>query len=284
VTYEDSEYTGPDIRFYDHYDSDIPEYDSRIPLNLIPSGAVNIQYVTDLDAIFEFIFRPGTPSVIIGNSSQSLFFVDSVDLYNGLESAIDRSRFMLDTGAQITVISSGIASRLALDPREADFEVEIQDVTGEITMAPGFFVDSIEIPALGDWLSYSKVPVAMLDVTSPEGGYLEGIIGMNLFDEFNLVLRGGGLFGQDPPSLEVQRIPVPPAGDIAPSGGDGLVDSLDLAALAAAWLSSPGATHWNARADIGPLQVPDEIIDNLDFSVLAAHWREIMDSEAPTGP
>jgi predicted aspartyl protease len=274
VTYDGNEYIGPDIRFYEDFDSRIPEYGGRIPLNLIPAGAVNIQYIPDLEAIFDLIFEPGQPSIIVGNLAQSLFFVDSVDLHDGTKSAIDKRRFMLDTGAQVTVIGSGIASRLGLDPARPDFEVEIQDVTGEITVAPAFIIDSLEIPALGGWLSYSNVPVVMLDVDSPEGGYLEGIIGMNLFVEFNLVLQGGGMLGQDVPFLAFEHITLPPVGDIAPAAGDGVVDSLDLAAFADAWLSFPGSAGWNPRADIAPRQLPDGVVDSNDFSVLAAHWRQ----------
>jgi predicted aspartyl protease len=280
VTYDGNEYTGPEVRFYDFGDSRIPAYPSYIPLNLIPAGGVNIQYIPDLEAIFELIFEPGQPSIIVGNSAQSLFFVDSVDLHNGTRSALDKRRFMLDTGAQVTVIGSGIGSRLGLNPAQADFEVEIQDITGEITMEPAFFIDSLEIPALGSWISYSNVPVVMMDIGSPEGGYLEGIIGMNLFVEFDLVLRGGGLLGLDMPSLEFARITLPPVGDIAPGHGDGKVDALDLAALAAAWLSSSGTPGWNPRADLAPRQLPDGIVDNQDFSVFAACWRQSVTSSS----
>ncbi len=215
VTYDGNDLTSPDIKFYEHDDSRIPEYPNRIPLNLIPSGGLNIQYIPDLEAIMEFIFQPGSPSIIVGNLGQSLFFVDSVDLSDGNYSAIDKRRFMLDTGAQITVIGSGVGSRLGLNPDNAEFEVEIQDVTGEITLEPGFYIDSLEIPSLGDWLSFTNVPVVLLDVGSPEGGTLEGIIGMNLFVNFNLVLRGGGLLGQDPPSLEFELITEHLIADIA---------------------------------------------------------------------
>ena len=73
-------------------------------------------------------------------------------------------------------------------------------------MAPGFYVDSIEIPAVGEWLTARTVPVVLLDVFSPEGGTLDGIIGTNLFVDFNLVLRGGGMFFQPDPALEFAPI------------------------------------------------------------------------------
>jgi predicted aspartyl protease len=271
VTYDGNNYTSPDIRFYDHSDSRIPDYNDSIPLNLIPSGAYDVEYFPDLESIFDFVYQPGSPS-IIGSLLQSLFFVNSVDMYDGTRSAIDKSRFMLDTGAQVSVVGTNIGSRLGLNPANPDFEVEIQDISGEITIEPGFYIDSLEIAALGEWLRFTNVPVVMLDVSSPEGGYLDGIIGMNLFTEFNLVLRGGGLLGQDPPSLEFERIPAHLAGDIAPGAGDGMVNFLDLAAIAEAWLATPTSSNWNIKANLAPRFSPDSIINFLDFAVFAENW------------
>ena len=273
VIYDGNNYTSPDIQFYDHFDSRIPDYANRMPLNLIPAGAADVQYFPDFEGIIDFVFQPGSPS-IIGSLLQSLFFVNSVDLRNGTNSAIDRNRFMLDTGAQITIVGTNVGARLALNPDDPDFEVEVQDVTGYITIEPGFYIDSLEIAALGEWLRFSNVPVVMLDVASPEGGFLDGIIGMNLFTEFNLVLRGGGLFGQDPPSLEFERIPARLIADIAPPEGDGIVDFLDITALAEAWLATPGSPNWNPKANLAPRFTPDSIIDFLDFAVLAEYWLD----------
>ncbi|MHC4485343.1 MAG: aspartyl protease family protein [Planctomycetota bacterium] len=177
---------------------------------------------------------------------------------------------MLDTGAQITVIGTGIGSRLGLNPANADFEVDIQDVTGETTIQPGFYIDSLDIPALGEWLSFTNVPVVLLDVSSPEGGFLDGIIGMNLFTRFNLVLQGGGLLGQDPPSLEFELIHI--IADIAPAGGDGVVNWLDLAAFAEAWLATTGSANWNPNADMASTATNDGLVNFLDFAVFAEDW------------
>lgn len=272
VTYDGNDYTSPDIRFYDHYDSRVPAYADYVPLSLIPSGAVNVQYIIDYESIFDFIFEPGTPSIIVGNSAQSLFFVDSADLYDGIRSAIDKRRFMLDTGAQITVISSGVGSRLGLNPANPDFEVDITDSTGAVTITPGFYLDSLDIPALGHWLSYTNVPVILLDVASPEGGVLDGIIGMNLFVNFNLILRGGGLQGQAPPSLEYQIIPSPLLGDIAPEGGDGEVNFLDFCTLADAWRSTANSPNWNPGADIAPQPISDGSVNLLDLAAMTQNW------------
>lgn len=273
VIYDGNNYTSPDIRFFDHFDFRIPNYANKVPLNLIPAGAADVQYFPDLEGIFDFIYQPGSPS-IIGSLLQSLFFVNSVDLRNGTNSAIDRNRFMLDTGAQITIVGTNVGSRLALNPNDPDFEVEVQDVTGYISIEPAFYIDSLEIPVLGEWLRFTNVPVVMLDVGSPEGGFLDGIIGMNLFTEFNLVLRGGGLLGQDPPSLEFERIPARLIADIAPPEGDGIVDLLDVTALTEAWLATPDSPNWNPKANLAPRYAPDSIIDFLDFTVLAEHWLD----------
>jgi predicted aspartyl protease len=221
-------FSGPDIRLYEADNPETPSFTNVIPLELRPLGGVSVQYMPsldlggfggwddwDLDDIlnggdFSSDMPPASPSVIMGMSSQSLFFVHSVDLYEGQKSVLDKNRFMLDTGAQITVIGSRIAARLQLDPAAPEFEVEIEGVTGDVVMAPGYYVDALEIPALGQWFRARNIPVVFLDMPSPEGGSLDGIIGMNLFVEFNLIVRGGGLFLADDPTLELQRI-VPPA-------------------------------------------------------------------------
>lgn len=226
VEREGETYTAPDIRIYEYWDDRIPDLPNKIPLELRPLGAVSVQYIPTLDLggfggggfgdfgdILDGIggggggdFPPASPSVIIGNGSQSLFFVHSVDLYQNDKEAIDKNRFMLDTGAQVTVVGTRIAARLRLDPADPDFEVEIEGVTGDVVMAPGFYIESIEIPALGNWVTFKNVPVVLLDVSSPEGGTLDGIIGMNLFSEFNLVLQGGGLSLEEDPFLAFEPI------------------------------------------------------------------------------
>jgi hypothetical protein len=230
-------------------------------------GAVNVQYTPTIDVI-NFNYDPATPSVIMGNSSQSLFFVHGVDLQEGSKTAYDKDRFMLDTGAQVTVIGRRIAARLGLNPLYKEFEVEIEGVTGESIMAPGFYVDSITIPAIGQWLEYANVPVILLDISSPEGGTLDGIIGMNLFLEYNLIFRGGGIFLEDDPLLEFQQITSSPIGDIAPPSGDGIVNLSDYSVFSKAWLAVTTDANWNPDADM----VVNGVIDLPDLAVLAENW------------
>ncbi len=272
VSHKGENFTGPDISFYQLSDPYTPTYSNKIPLELRPLGSLDVEYVPNIDPFDPFAFSPASPSVIMGNLSQSIFFVSSVDLYQGTKSAIDKDRFMLDTGAQVSVVGSRVAARLGLNPADPDFEVEIQGVTGDTIIAPGFYIDSIDIPALGEWLSFTNIPFVLLDVASPEGGTADGIIGMNLFVDLNFVLRGGGLFGQDDPSIEFG--PMPLIADIAPPGGDYKVDFLDLAELVSHWLQTSDSPDWNPQCDLAPASGPDGIVNFRDFAVLAEHWLE----------
>lgn len=177
---------------------------------------------------------PQTPSVV-GQFSfpvQSLFFISEesgVDLYEGTRSSLVNDGFMLDTGAQVTVIGTAIGARLALNTSNPDFLVDITGVDGTTVQKPGFYIDALDIPALGEWLSFTNVPVVLLNVASPEGGSLDGIIGMNLFTEYNLAIQGGGLLGQNSPVLSFERIQhIPIFGD---ADGDGDVDWGDFQAF-----------------------------------------------------
>jgi len=206
--------------------------------------------------------------------TQSLFFASGVDVTHGSWSAIDKQGFMLDTGAQVTVISKAIAARLSLDVTDPDFLVEIVDVTGESTMQPAFYVDSFEITATPQYLSYTNVPVVVIDVASPDGGTLEGIVGMNLFTEFNLVLVGGGLPDFGGHELRFERLPPRLAADLFPASGDGTVNIRDLAAFAQAWLSTPYSELWLPKADAAPQPAGDDFIDFSDFAFFAQQWLQ----------
>ncbi len=210
VSHGGDDFTGPRVEFFEQDDPNIPQYPNLIPLELRPLGSISVQYIPCLDILggcsggFD---TPSAPSVLIGISSQSLFFVSSVDMAHEGEEAIDRDRFMFDTGAQVTVVGTRIAARLRLDPAQPDFEVDIEGVTGDVVIRPGFYVDAVDIPALGQWLSLTNVPVVYLDVASPEGGTLDGIIGMNLFTQANFILRGGGFSLGPDPTVEFAILP-----------------------------------------------------------------------------
>jgi predicted aspartyl protease len=278
VTIDGNDFNSPYIRFYSLDDSSVPSYSNIIDLQLHPSDAEAVEYLPcDLigDCGEDPEGSPAIPSTIWGMlSNQSLYFLPWVNLADGNESISHIDGFMFDTGAQITVISRTMASGLRLDTHHPDFTVEIQDATGEVTLAPGFYIDSLDIPADGEWLEYTNVPIIVLNVESPEGGFLDGIIGMNLFVDLNFAVKGGGLSGQGySPTLEFE-----PAchiiGDIAPKCGDCIVDNLDLAEFAEHWLEDSNSPNWYPQCDMAPQPIRDGKVDFADFAVLAEHWRE----------
>jgi hypothetical protein len=72
--------------------------------------------------------------------------------------------------------------------------------------------------------------------------------------------------------LDYEIIPSILTGDIAPDGGDGVVDFLDLEALADAWGSTADSPNWNPAADIAPQPVPDGIVNYLDLAAMMENW------------
>ncbi len=272
VTHNGEQFSGPNITFYEYDDPCVPSYPNKIALELRPAGGA-VAYLFGFDPC-TFEIYPTAPSMIIGNTAQSLFFFPEVDLTEGNNSAPDKDEFIFDTGAQLTVIGTSLVASLGLNPADPDFEVKVQGVNGQTAMVPGFYIDSLQIPAIGQWLSFTNVPVIHLDIASPEGGFIDGVIGMNLFVDYNFVFNGNAFEVLDPPYIEFEPIPEPIIADIAPEGGDHKVDILDLLAFAKAWQSTEGAPNWNLKCDMAPQPTPDGKIDGLDFGVLFEHWLE----------
>ncbi|MBN2377018.1 MAG: aspartyl protease family protein [Sedimentisphaerales bacterium] len=268
IIHDANEFSGPNINLYSMDDENIPTYSNFFVLELRPAaGAVAYWPTIDMET---FEFYPELPSLIMGDSMQSLFFVHSVNLSNDTFTLTDKDAFMFDTGAQVSVISTSIRTSLGLS--EPSFVAEIQGVNGEVVLKDGYYIDSLDIPADVGQLSFTNIPVVEINVASPEGGFLDGIIGMNLFVDLNFVLHGGA-FGSEPPKVEFEFI-APIVADIYPPGGDGVVNNLDLATFIAAWNSTTASANWNPDCDIFPLGSPDGKIDLFDYAVFAEHWRD----------
>ena len=97
-------------------------------------------------------------------------------------------RVMVDTGAQASIMSPGIAAALNL-PMTPDFVVDACGVGGLVTDIPAYYVDYVKINALGGAMEFSRAPFVMLDLASPEGGALDGVLGMNFFWNRNLTFE-----------------------------------------------------------------------------------------------
>lgn len=90
---------------------------------------------------------------------------------------IANQRFLFDTGAQISVISTALATTLGLDLNTPAFTATVNGVSGPTTLK-GFILSSLTLPQSGGGtLTFTNVPVFVNDTTG-----LSGILGMNLFN------------------------------------------------------------------------------------------------------
>jgi hypothetical protein len=181
--------SSPSITFYDGpADPQIPTLAHRIFLETRPTGAPEVAYLGEVNE--EFVVIPSIPTTILaGLSGGSLFFTASaMTLTEGTNTS--SGKMVVDTGAQATLISEIAAAELGLNVQNPEFEVEVQGLAN-IVIAPGFYVDSASIPAgFGSPVSWSQIPVIVLNVGSPEGGTLYGIFGSNLTATRDMVFNG----------------------------------------------------------------------------------------------
>jgi hypothetical protein len=213
----------------------------RAPLKLRPgeSFITGPLYTFTLGASFDII--ASSPTVVPNGA----LFVD-VDMAIGNRNFEDKE-FLFDTGADLTVISEITAARLGFDPifDTPDFFLEVESPGGVTTGVPGIFLDELNIDTVGGSFTLHNVPVAVLDLPSPNqpGNVIDGIIGMNLFNGRDLVIDANPATGQ---------------GGVGPSLyiGDPVADSRSWATMAASgtfstvgnWSpgSNPDMLMWDA--------------------------------------
>jgi hypothetical protein len=195
VQWNGQEYTSPRVDLHtSRYAEDVPRtFDHRINVTYLEGGTtVPPVYV---DGAGSLGLLPSTPTV-----SEALMVDDVVVEHSLSQNRTTGGRFLFDTGAQVTVISLDLAYDLGLNVDLPEFTVEITGVGGSIQDAPGFTVDKLRLPAtgLGDMV-LQDVPVIILNVPNDDSP-IDGIVGMNLFTDRNLVVHGGygetsGTFG-----------------------------------------------------------------------------------------
>jgi len=157
------------------------------------------------------------------------------------DNPLTSARIMVDTGAQSSIISPATAANLNL-PIEPDFLVDACGVGGLVENIPGYYVDYVKINALGGALEFSRAPFIVLDLQSPEGGPLDGILGMNFFWDRNVIFE---------PSLTLSSFfhvsdPIPVA--FADSNVDFHVDAAD-ASFIFACITGPQSTGVSPECD-----------------------------------
>ena len=264
----DRVYIGPDIVIRSSYTPSTKDYPRRIPIEL---GGLSPVTTASYYAMFD-PFDPWLETVPTAPTALSMFalgiptggaFFAEIGLLQGEPgplNPIQTLRVMVDTGAQSSIISPNVAAKLNL-PIEPDFVAPACGIAGSVEI-PGYYIDYVRINALGGALEYSRVPFVMIDIQSPEGGPLDGVLGMNFFWNRNIVLEpstsGGG-------SLHVSN-PVPYA--YIDLNLDNLVNMQDFAIFAAAWHTTPADPAWDSQCDF----YLDEVIDSRDLAAFAEAW------------
>jgi len=123
-----------------------------------------------------------------------------------------KDNFLLDTGSQLTVLSTAVAKRLGFDLNHPQTTIDVQGVGGTETVK-GYTLKSLVLPRTdGGTITLQNIPIYVLDVAPG----IDGIIGMNAFDTADNILYNPN----DPsgkPSLSVTYFTNPDRG--LPAGG-----------------------------------------------------------------
>ncbi len=184
--YAGDAHSSPNVEIFpSRYADDVPQlFDHRIDLTYRTGGQTLPPVYVVSDGMFGVL--PATPTV-----SEALMIEDVQVEHSAYQPRTTGGTFLLDTGAQVTVISRDKALDLALNVDQPEFTVEITGVGGSVQQVPGFTLDTLRLPAtgLGDMVLHD-VPVVVLNVPNDDQP-LDGIIGMNLFTDRNLVIHGG---------------------------------------------------------------------------------------------
>src|SRR6185369_16087125 len=93
--------------------------------------------------------------------------------------SVSGQKFLLDTGSQMTVISTAEANALHIDLAHPIDSIDIQGVGGSQTVK-GYVIDSLQVGLTGIGpLTFKNVPVFVMDAAP---GQIDGILGMNLWN------------------------------------------------------------------------------------------------------
>ena len=183
----------PQVEFVTLGQGDLQGITRRAQLNLLPSESFTTGpvYVPNLsidpnNINLNFHDNPTTPTVV---SNGGLFI--EVDLANKGTSN-QNVNFLFDTGADLTVVSEFLALDMGIDVvlDEPDFLIEVEGAGGVAGGVPGYYVEQMEIDAVGGSLTLTNVPVVVLNVPDPlsPANIIDAILGMHVFAGRDLVI------------------------------------------------------------------------------------------------
>ena len=188
------------------------------------------------------------------------------------------SHFIVDTGAQISIISSATAAALGINPaKDAVSQLDLTGIAGTVTV-PIVDVGSLAIKTTeGVNLFWTGLQVGVYDIDPS----IAGVFGMDFLTSGWLGALGGGPdgyldrvhfdFRNAAQHLGTMVLDVNPAlnhvvafGD---ANGDGIVNGLDIAAVASHWMQTGTSLPGDANGD--------GIVNGLDISLIASSWLAI---------
>jgi hypothetical protein len=176
-------------------------------------------YFPSFDNFDDFTDNPSSPTFWAN-------LYTHVDLQHHNDSNTPKStgdQFLFDTGAQVSVLSTSVANSLGIktgnDPTPWDFEVDITGVGGHRDKVKGYYIDSLTLTTDNNDLVFTHVPVIIANFTDPRdnSGSVPGILGMNLFNDRNIIINGG----LDNPFIAVSTNPFTPKWNKNASGAWG---------------------------------------------------------------
>lgn len=258
--------SGPRIDILQPGDPAIPEYPRSISIQL---GGISMVTTASFypDIMDIFSGEPYFPTMLSMSGLSIPFggaFFAEIGVVHGEPgplNPIQTMRVMVDTGAQSSIMSPGMAAKLSL-PRDPDFTVSVCGVGGLQEDVPVYNIDYVRMNAWGGAMEFTKAPFVILDLGSPDGLPLDGVLGMNFFWNRNIVfepsLLGDGFI----------HVSDPVAYADADFNGDGQVNMADFAVFAESWLTTSSDQGYHPECDV----YLDDSVNMNDFIQLADKW------------
>jgi hypothetical protein len=241
VTVGGRTFTAPDVQIQSPFDPipDFPRFFAMEIGGIFPVATAS--YYPDFEDLVTPIIPTQLSFASIFVPTGGVFFTTVRATMGSPTNPLISMRMMVDTGAQTSIMSSGIAADLNL-PLEPDFTVDACGVGGLVEGIPGYYIDYVKINALGGAMEFSRAPFVVLDLVSPEGGPLHGVLGMNFFWDRNVIFQPSLTL---PSSFHVSD-PIPVA--FADSNVDFHVDAAD-ASFFFACITGPQSTGVSPECD-----------------------------------
>lgn len=258
-------HTSPNVQILQPYSASIPQYPRSIAMEL-NSPAITASYfqLFDVDTWQTTVESPTLLSLFAMSIPTGGVFMTTLYVVEGepsLTNPPQPMRVMVDTGAQTSIITPGMAAKLSL-PLVPDYTIDVCGIGGTTTDVPVYLIDYVKINALGGAMEFSNAPFVMMDLSLGDGQPLDGVLGMNFFWNRNII------FQPDLLGSSFLKVSDPVLYGSADFNHDNQVNLADFAIFAAAWLSESPQDAYNPLCDL----YLDGQIDQKDFEAFLMHW------------